>query len=164
MKWNGIVGLVALIVSVLAIYQVKTTETSIDNTPIFTNTENKDEEVEIVDFMQFLLPFHEKLFWSLKAENKDLAEFYVHELGEKMLEVVKADVWREGRNLSEDMKTFGLKPLENIKNELNDSISVLEKYNNLTISCNSCHELHKVGFIKIKTPEINRFSNQIFIK
>src|SRR5688572_23886398 len=118
MKWSGIAALVALIVAVMALYQSSRPRHEPTPEPIFSHTNTEKPEVEIADFMQFLLPFHEKMYWAIEGNNKELSEFYVHEMGEKMLELAKADVWHEGRNLSEDMKTFGLKPLENLKNTL----------------------------------------------
>lgn len=162
MKLSGVLAFIALLIAVVAIYTSNNQAKTIDNTPIFTPKTVEKEDVEIADYMQFLLPYHEKLHWSIEAGNNDLIKFYVTELGEKMLEVVKADVWHEGRNLSEDMKTYGLKPLANLRDVLDDPIKAEERYTNLTEGCNSCHQQHKVQFITIKKPEQNRFSNQEF--
>lgn len=163
MKFNQVTAFAALITAVIAIFIAsKSGENTAANTPIFTKEKADEPEVEIADYMQFLQPFHEKMYWSIEAGNNELAKFYVHELGEKMLEVVKADVWNEGRNLSEDMKTFGLKPLENLKNALEKNEDVMTHFENLTQSCNTCHQTHKNKVVVIKKPEQNRFSNQNF--
>jgi cytochrome c556 len=163
MKLNQLTAFAALATAVIAIFlatQQKETAGA-DVAPIFEK-EPVEEEIEIADYMQFLQPYHEKMYWAMQENNYELASFYVHELGEKMLELVKGDVWHNGRNLSEDMKTFGLKPLENLKKALENKENAITHYHHLTDACNSCHVQHKQAVIKIKTPETNRYSNQDF--
>src|SRR5574338_492207 len=98
-KWSGLLGLAALVVAVLALYKADREPQVVSNESMFDTGKNDEKEKpEVADFMVYLQRYHDKLYWSIRAGNRALVAFYVTELGEKMLEVAKSDIWVDGKN------------------------------------------------------------------
>ncbi len=119
-----------------------------------------EPELEIADFMLYIQHFHNKIYLSAKANNESLTTFYLNEMGEKMNEISKANIWSNGVNISENMRTYGLKQIDILLTK--KPAEVFSSFENLTEACNSCHVASKHENIKIKTPVDAVYYNQDF--
>lgn len=108
---------------------------------------------------------HEKLFFSGQNKNWTLAQFALDEIKENVERSAKL------HNQFKEVKT----PLTELSRMMDPSIDSMEKaikaqnhatflaeYENLTQSCNRCHQATGYQFIAIKTPTSPSFTNQKF--
>lgn len=115
-------------------------------------------ESGLIDKMGKLQYFTHKTGLSLKADNKELAAFYIHELEESI----------------EDLETFGQYKKFDIgkmtKKVLLPEFNGLEKafksgnaestwnaFNSMIKSCNTCHDSTNHGFVKIRFNDQNTY-------
>lgn len=158
-----VLSLVAILLSIYTISSLKKPVESVQKKSHFGAKEEKNEEereIEIADLMEYIQTFHLKIYLSAKAGNDTLCNFYLHEMGEKMNEISKASIWSHGVNISENIRTYGLKTIDALIDK--DARFVLQNFENLTTACNSCHVASKHQEIVIKTPVNADFPNQEF--
>jgi len=117
-------------------------------------------EIELAIYMGRLQLFADKLWWAGKAQNKELVQFYLHEMEEAMEEVHEAGIVHDGVNISDLVEPYGLLAIERMEKIDLDSASFSNGYSDLVSSCNGCHKASNYSFIKIKIPESPVFSNQ----
>lgn len=128
----------------------------------FVNTKNED--IEVVHYMQRIQFFHLKLYFAGKANNNELVKFYLHEIEEEMEALEQARITDDDINISRSIKQIGLPALENFENGYKSNPQNFELlFADFTQACNTCHTAVKYPEIKIKVPEFNPFSNQEFI-
>lgn len=160
---STLLAIAAFIFSVLAFYNSSKKSESVSekrSSPFHQEEKEPQEEVEIADLMHGVQTFHLKAYMAAKANNETLTKFYLNELGEKMLDISKMNLWSNGVNISANMKVFGLKELDGLL-----ALPVQEvftNFDNLTNGCNGCHMASKHPEIKIKTPVDAVFYNQDF--
>ena len=123
-----------------------------------------EEEFELAHYMSTIQVHFSKLYFAGAAENKELAEFYLHELEESFEAIVNANVVDEGHNISAHAKQFGLEPIERAHEGIEDNglKGFDETYENLINNCNACHNITDHKFIQIQIPETPPFDNQSF--
>ncbi|HLP13183.1 MAG TPA: hypothetical protein VK177_14700 [Flavobacteriales bacterium] len=155
----------ALGLAIAAFYNSTQTshETGSNHKSLANKVEDEPQvEIEIADIMLYIQHFHNKVYLASKAGNDKLAVFYLNEMGEKMNEISKANLWSNGVNISENMRTYGLKTIDQFLEK--KSVQIYESFENLTSACNSCHIASKHSDIKIKTPVDAVYYNQDFSK
>jgi hypothetical protein len=152
-------SILALALSVFAFYNSQKQTPTVTKSH-FSSKADEEVEIEIADLMLYIQHFHNKLYLSAKNDNQSLTTFYLNEMGEKMNEIVKANIWSNGVNISENMKIYGLKQIDAMLAQ--KPIEVFNSFDNLTQSCNSCHVASKHANIKIKTPVDAVYFNQDF--
>ncbi|MEX2589024.1 MAG: hypothetical protein WD334_02390, partial [Chitinophagales bacterium] len=123
-------------------------------------SEQDQEEIELAVHMQRLLTYADKLWFSGKAGNKELTDFYVHEIEESMERIHDVNMIYDGVEISPLMKQFGLKAVETFEENLKNKESFESAYRLLITECNNCHNSSKHAYIQIKTPETPSFDNQ----
>jgi hypothetical protein len=127
------------------------------------NAITTEPDFELATAMGKLQYFSNKLYYSLQNDNKELVEFYTHELEETMEDIEDANVIDEGISISDNIKTYGLKGLSNFERFMEQSPDKFEDhYSNLINACNACHMVSKHGFINITIPTSPAVSNQKF--
>ena len=103
---------------------------------------------------------HAKLWFAGINQNWKLAEFEIHEIEESIEDIKKFQSERE------ETKSLNVisEPLENLKPtiESKNLESFKSGFNNLTATCNSCHQAVKFEFNKVVIPTTPPYSNQEF--
>ncbi|HYG51672.1 MAG TPA: hypothetical protein VD905_12255 [Flavobacteriales bacterium] len=152
----------ALVLGVAAFYKTSQTPQNKESghKSLADKVEEEASEIEIADVMLYIQHFHNKIYLASKAGNDKLTIFYLNEMGEKMNEISKANIWSNGINISENMRTYGLKQVDAFLEK--KSKQIFESFDNLTQACNSCHMASKHADIKIKTPVNAIYYNQEF--
>ena len=131
------IAFLALIFSILSYYNSGKNQTS-EKKHFRQRSEPEEKEIEIADLMLYIQHFHNKIYLSSKEKSKDLTIFYLNEMGEKMNEIAKANIWSNGVNISENMKIYGLKQIDILLTQSPEII--FQNFDNLTQACNSCHK------------------------
>ena len=103
---------------------------------------------------------HSKLWFAGKNENWDLAEFELHEISEGFDDLEKYQSIREESKFAAMIKpalnSVGKAVKENNLGEFKNNFILF------TNTCNACHEKTNYEFIKIKVPDFQPYSNQVF--
>ncbi len=123
-----------------------------------------EEHLEVAIVMGRIQRFHQKFWLAARAGNKELVEFYLHEMEEAMEEVADAGVIEEGIDVSEQMRIYGLSAIEELEKKMkSDGVeAVLSDGELLVNSCNSCHRTSGYPQIKIQVPQGDAFPDQDF--
>lgn len=125
--------------------------------------EENDNEFDLAAAMGKLQYFSNKLYYSLQSQNKALSDFYTHEIEETLEAIEKNKVVDDGIDISANIKTYGLKGLENFEKFMEQNPKDFENnYQGLINTCNACHMVSKHPFINIITPTAPAVSNQSF--
>ena len=93
---------------------------------------------------------YKELYTAGKNQNWEYAEHHVEELEE----AIELGLERRPKHAeaAEHFLNVALPELEKAIAK-KDSISFFEKYEQMRVSCNACHQMRDHGFIKVKTPE-----------
>jgi hypothetical protein len=120
--------------------------------------------VEVAHNMTRIQAYAEKLWWAGSAHNLELAKFYRHEIKEEMEEIANAGVMDGAINVSENMKVYGIRSIDALKEQLAmDSLKDFPaRYEAVINTCNSCHAVSGHPELRIILPANNRFTNQDF--
>jgi hypothetical protein len=120
---------------------------------------------ELADYMNKFQRYANKLWFAGNNQNWPLAQFYIHELEESMIELEHANPIEDGIELSPLIRNFGLKPLERIENavENKETKAFDEAYDLMISNCNNCHHATKHEFIIIQKPLTPAYDNQHFL-
>lgn len=113
------------------------------------------------EFMSQARTHHEKIYLAERAGNWPLVEYEIDELRETF---EGAEEHVSSRPEIRDIKILypAIERLAAVAKE-RDSKNFDRDYASLTQSCNQCHRKENFGFISIKTPESNPYSNQNFV-
>jgi hypothetical protein len=111
-------------------------------------------------FMGRIQAYHEKLGLSLDAQNKELADFYIHELEHNIEDMQELHEGRQEIQLM-NMLTPAIEAIESALDSTN-FVKAKEGYLQLTNSCNACHNSLEFDYIVIKEPNANHYTNQDF--
>ncbi len=159
--------IISLVVAIMSLIGMKHTQEKMVNLEkrltSMTNPSHEDvEHHELAVYMQRLQWYSNKLYFSGKAGNARLTEFYLHELEEVMEEVVEAKIIDEGNNISTLMETYGLNIVERASTQMPGATEEVfaEQYHSLIESCNSCHVVSDHKYIKIIEPTLPVIDNQ----
>jgi hypothetical protein len=125
----------------------------------------EDSKPGLGEIMGVIQQHHEKLYFSGKNENWDLASYELDEIKEGL------DQATELHEHFKQVKT-SLKDLRHITDQAVHGVAnaILEKseshfisaYKSLSVSCNECHQAADHPFIVIQTPTSPMYSNQNF--
>lgn len=110
-----------------------------------------DGEVELVDNMSRLQYLSHKAALSIDARNRELADFYVHELEEAVEETESVESY-DGHAIGE-LSSGMLRPaLENLEDALDEGewSEVSQMFDAMIQSCNGCHQGTDHGYIQIQ--------------
>ncbi len=133
------------------------------NTDPFKPTDRHDHgEVDLVMLMGRMQLYMNKLYFAGINNNKELRDFYVHELEEAMAEISEGNVTHEGVDISENMKLYGVSQLNIFEKALEQDRDFNDAYRAFINSCNSCHMVSKYPFIIIQKPTNPVFDNQVY--
>lgn len=122
-----------------------------------------EQEVELVALMGRMQLYMNKLYFAGINENKELRDFYIHEIEETIEEIEDGEVMHEGVNISQNMQMYGSAQLEVFEEALADNSKDFKSaYNGFVNACNSCHTASKYPFIIIKEPTKPVFDNQVY--
>ena len=150
----------SLLLSILALFKATPKESY--EIKSFHKEENEEKtEIEVVDKMMYIQHYHQKLYFSGVNANPALMKFYMHELEEKMEEIANGNVWSKNVNISENMRNYGLKQLDILRNGDNSTNEkFIANFSAFTAACNGCHKASNHPEIKIKLPENFSYTNQ----
>ena len=120
--------------------------------------------VEVAHNMNRIQNYVHKLWWAGKAGNLPLASFYRHEIKEEMEEVAAAGIVEKGIPISAHMQVYGIRAIDVLKDQLaNDSLKDFEpRFAALIDACNACHQSSGHAELRMRVPDNNRFSEQVF--
>jgi hypothetical protein len=124
--------------------------------------EVKEEEYELAPLMANFQRYSEKLYFAGKNKNWDLADFYLEELEETAENVIKSKVVDDGINVSvqiQEMLLPKIKELQQRVKQKNEK-EFQTSYQAMLMNCNGCHMLTKHGFVKIREPKENFYSQE----
>lgn len=119
---------------------------------------------ELAEYMQHIRRYTHKLSLSVKEQNGDLADFYMHELQASAL-AVKEDVpGYEGYDIAYFVTQFLDPSIDSLRTSLNarnwDTIN--DELDDLVNSCNTCHNATGHGFIQVTKGMDKNPYNQVF--
>lgn len=108
--------------------------------------------------------FMDKLWFSSKSGNWELASFYLHELEENTEGLIEEQHIEEGQNISHLARQLLVPALQEVEKSVRqqDSVVFKDAYQLVVNRCNQCHIATNHSFIKIKTPTRPAFSNQVY--
>lgn len=112
------------------------------------------------DFMSGIQIHHSKLWFAGQNQNWELADFEIHEIEEAFEDI---EEYHKGRKEIEQIDM--IKPaLESLDAAIDqrDPIAFNTGFNILTNTCNACHQVAEHGFVVVKIPDTQLFSNQDF--
>jgi hypothetical protein len=120
--------------------------------------------IETAQYMVRIQQYAHKLWWAGQAGNLPLANFYRHEMKEDMETVANAGIVDDGVPVSENMKTYGLRASDALKEQLKtDGLKDFSAhYEALISTCNTCHRVSGHPELRMQVPTENRFSDQDF--
>lgn len=129
-----------------------------------TQSYNTEEfEIEVAHYMSRIQNYHTKLYFSGINNNTELIKFYLHELEEEMESIADGKVKKDGIDISQAIKTIGLSQIHAFEDQMKEeNFDFNISFNQLTLSCNSCHQATEHSYINIIIPETNPFVNQSF--
>jgi hypothetical protein len=112
----------------------------------------------LIDKMSKLQYFTHKSGLSLKAGNKDLATFYIHELEETIEDLELFGQYKQF-DIGKMIKKVLLPEFKGLEKAFKsgDTESTWQAFNALIKSCNSCHQSTRHGFIKIRFNDENPY-------
>jgi len=128
--------------------------------------EEGEEHYELAVAMGRFQLYANKLWFSGIAGNTELSDFYSNELEEAMEEVAEQELTENGQSISEQIKIWGLEPLEKLEEAVDsgDKQAFEQSYDALVSSCNGCHVTCGYSWVRIKRPETPAFDDQWYTK
>lgn len=113
-------------------------------------SQSAEEEVEgFVDLMAALQYFSHKVGLSIRGENLELADFYMHEIEETLAAISEVESY-DGHPVGELSKMMG-PVVEDVGGGLDagDPQAAMDAYQRMIDTCNTCHAVTNFGYIKI---------------
>jgi hypothetical protein len=112
------------------------------------------------EFMSSIQVHHEKLWFAGNAQNWQLANFEIHEIGEALNDIKQYASDRPETKYINMLKA----PVDSLNNSIQQKNlqAFKENFIVLTNTCNNCHAAVNYNFNKIKIPDTPPFSNQVF--
>ena len=109
---------------------------------------------------------HVKLWFAGQAENWELADYEVDELGEGFDDIVKFHPTHEESPVApkDAIPRMIPEPLKELQAAVDrkDSAAFAPAYDSLTKACNDCHQATNFGFNVVQRPATNPYPNQVF--
>lgn len=108
--------------------------------------------------------YHAKLSFAGAAQNWELAAYYAHELEEALEDAEKFHPEHEGIKIQGLIKAITMPQLENVEHavEQKDAVAFSAAFEQLTASCNQCHQATGKSVIRVKVPQNVGLPNQDF--
>lgn len=159
----GIVGvllLVSLFLSFYSLVKIQDLGQQVRGLQSVKKEGGHGEELELAEKMTFLQRYSEKLYFAGLQKNWDLAEFYLEEIEETAESVIKANKMEEGVHISSQMREMLIPKIRELQEKVKSKdVQEFEKsYRAMLMNCNGCHMIAKHGFIKIREPKQNVYS------
>ncbi len=108
---------------------------------------------------------HEKLWYAGAADNWDLAQYELDELGEGFEDAVAYHPkFKNDARIADLLPRFVTAPLEGLGKAVKaqDKAKFVQAFDGLTEACNGCHAATGMGFIEIQRPIPGAYNNQAF--
>jgi hypothetical protein len=109
---------------------------------------------------------HVKLWFAGQAENWDLADYEIDELGEGFDDVVKFHPTHKDSPVApkDAIPRMVTAPLGDLRKAVaaKDSAAFSQAFDGLTAACNNCHQATNFGFNAVQRPATNPYPNQVF--
>lgn len=119
-----------------------------------------DEDHNLIGLMGQMQYFSHKLDLAIRHQNRDLVDFYAHEI-EETLEATTMIEHYHGKSvgrLTESMMTPAFERFEQTTEAQNVSWDEIEQsFGELIDSCNMCHQATGHGFIKVQRTDVNPY-------
>ena len=115
-------------------------------------------------FMGTIQRQHEKLWFAARARNWPLADYQLGEMKEVMgvvQDLVPTYKSLPVKDMIDAVITGPIVDMEQAIENKNYSRFV-RSFDKITAACNSCHDGAERGFIRIRRPQRNAYSNQVF--
>lgn len=125
------------------------------------NGGEKNGTPRLADLMEAAQARHIKLWFAGITGNWKLAAYQTRQIKARLQDA--ASLYQ---SLPVDDVTTMAKPIAALTAAIaaEDSKAFVKAYGDLTTGCNSCHQEVKLGFIELKAPAANPFSDQVFGK
>jgi hypothetical protein len=109
---------------------------------------------------------HVKLWFAGQADNWELADYEIDELGEGFDDIVKYHPTHKDSPVAprDAIPRMVTGPLGDLRKAVDakNSAAFVQAYDSLTAACNNCHQATNFGFNAVQRPAANPFSNQVF--
>lgn len=108
-------------------------------------------EPELAVQMEYIQRYTHKLGLSIDGENRELAEFYLHELNERVKTVIDEVPYYEGYQIAEFTKALLVPRLEPLDQQVEKEnwAEAYKQFEEMIKTCNSCHKATNHGFIEV---------------
>lgn len=119
------------------------------------------------EIMGAIQQHHEKLYFSGKNENWELAKYEFDEIKENLDR--GTDLYEHFKDLKvplNELRHITDAPMQEIKKAMEEKnkAQFMAEFSALTQSCNQCHQAAQHGFIRIQIPQSSGYGNQKFSK
>lgn len=107
---------------------------------------------------------HIKLWYAGKVKNWALAHYEVHEIEEGLTDAVAYHPVFKGAPVAALYDHYTKQPFADLERAIDkrSSRAFVRAYDSLTAACNDCHVASNKGYIVIRRPTANPYSDQIF--
>ena len=120
----------------------------------------QDEDHDLIGNMGSLQYFSHKLDLSIRARNRELVDFYAHEI-EETIEATTEIAEYHGKpvgKLTEDMLAPAFERFERAMNDEGGDWNAIDgRFGEMIDACNACHQATEYGFINIRRTEANPY-------
>ena len=119
-----------------------------------------DEDHDLIGNMGAMQYFSHKLDLSIHHRNRELADFYAHEIEETLEETTEIDEYH-GKPIGELAETMLTPAFERFERALDDDNgdwkTIDNRFGELIDACNACHQATGYGYIDIQRTDANPY-------
>lgn len=128
------------------------------------DAERANSPFSLADMMLIIQMRHAKLWYAGQGENWPLVEFLYEETQAMFNQVMITHPTYDGHVISELLPLHTAKAMVDLQTAMRakDKRGFTRAYDDLTTSCNGCHQASDHGFIVITRPAAPPFTNQQF--
>jgi cytochrome c553 len=126
------------------------------------DAERANSPLALADMMLIIQTRHAKLWYAGQAQNWKLADFLYEETQSMFNQIMITHPTYDGHVISELMPLHTARAMVDLQTALRtkDKAAFTRAYDDLTTSCNGCHEASDHGFIVVTRPSVPPMTNQ----
>ena len=127
---------------------------------ISASASEEGEDHDLIGHMGSMQYFSHKLELSLRARNRELVDFYAHEIEETIEATTEIEAYHDKPvgDLTEAMLVPAFDRFEQaVDDENGDWKAIDSRFNELINACNACHQATEYGYINIRRTDANPY-------
>lgn len=118
------------------------------------------EDHDLIGNMGSLQYFSHKLDLSIRAQNRELVDFYAHEIEETIEATTEIEAYH-GKPVGELTEAMLTPAFERFEQAVDDASggwgNIDDRFGELVDACNACHQATEYGFINIQRSDANPY-------